>query len=185
MKLFLPGNTLFHMGAMVSFEELVTVKRSFENMFSDEIRSLKFKERSLEVVFDDPISTFKLALALILALNLNVEIREDMLAINLKRKSYEPCECNVRIHANYNEIVEIEKEVHGLSRLEEHARIKLSLPEAPGLSRITISGKCSTKSLIILLYNFHKAGFSMAYIRRNTITLTKTPLNQVVTYETV
>ena len=51
------------MRAMASFEELVTVKRSFENMFSDEIRSLKFKERSLEVAFDDPISTFKLALA--------------------------------------------------------------------------------------------------------------------------
>jgi len=63
VKPFLPRSTLFHMGAMVSFEELVTVKRSFENMFSDEIRSLKFKERSLEVAFDDPISTFKLALA--------------------------------------------------------------------------------------------------------------------------
>jgi len=185
VKPFLPGSTLFQMGAMVSFEELATVKKSFENMFSDEIRSLEFKGETLKIAFEDPISTFKLALALILALNLNVEIREDMLAINLKRKRCMSCECNVGIYANYDEIVEIEREVHGLSRLEEYARIKLSLPEAPGLSRVIISGKCATKSLIILLYNFHKAGFSMAYIRRNTITLTKTPLNQVVTYETV
>ena len=162
---------------MVSLEELITVKRSFENMFSSEIRSLKLKEKMLEVVFDDPINTFKLALALILALNLNVEIRGEILAIGLKMESYEPHECNVGIYANYDEIVEIEREVHGLSRLEEHAKIKLSLPEAQSLSRIIISGKCSTKSLIILLYNFYKAGFSMAYIRRNTITLTKTPHN--------
>ncbi len=163
----------------------MTVRKSIENMFQNEIRKLKFREKRLEIVFNDPISSFKLALALILALNLNVEIQEDMLAIDLKRKLYDPHECRVGIYASYDEIVEIEKEVHGLSRLEEYAKIKLSLPEASGLSRIIISGNCSTRSLIILLYNFHKAGFSMAYIRKNTITLTKNPLNQVITYETI
>ncbi len=153
--------------------ELSTVRRSFKTIFAGEIRDFKFKENSVEIRFEDPISTFKLALALILALNLNVEIHGDTLTISLGKGF--PESCNVRIYASYDEIVEIEKEVHGLGRLEDYAKIKLSSPETPGLSRITITGKCSAKGLVILLYNFHKAGFTATYIRENTITLTKIP----------
>ncbi len=154
--------------------ELNTIRKSFKAIFAGEIRDFKSRKNTIEIKFEDPISTFKLALALILALNLNVEICGDTLTISSDKRSFE--NCNVGIYASYDEIVKIEKEVHGLGRLEDYAKIKLRPPETPGLSRITITGKCSTKGLVILLYNFHKAGFTVTYIRENTITLTKTSL---------